>query len=63
VRFAFSDPVRLTPAGEGWKLIGHFNAPEGNLGSPFSVDVGTSYVTFSPDPPRVAARTFPEHPN
>jgi hypothetical protein len=41
----------------------HFNAPEGNFGSPFSVDVGTSHVTFSPDAPRVAARTFPEHPN
>jgi hypothetical protein len=34
-------------AGEGWKLIGHFNGPGGNFDSPFSVDVTTSYVTFS----------------
>jgi hypothetical protein len=34
-------------AGEGWKLIGHFNGPEGNFDSPFSVDVTTSYVTSS----------------
>lgn len=35
-----------TLAGEGWKLIGHFNGPGGNSDSVI-VNVATSYVTFS----------------